>query len=103
MVNELTNENFNDVISSNDLVLLQVSTSWCNPCKILTPIVEEASNEVSNVFFAKVDAEKNTELASNLNIRSVPTVIILKEGLEVERFTGVKTKKDIMNLIEDYI
>jgi len=103
MVNELTNENFNEIIKSKDLVLIQVSTSWCNPCKILTPIVEEVSDTLTNVYFGKLDADANSDTANQLGIRSVPTIIVYKNGEPVERLTGVQSKKKLTDLIEEYI
>jgi len=103
MVNELTNENFNEIINSKDLVFVQVSTSWCNPCKTLTPIVEEVSDTLTNVYFGKLDADANGDTANQLGIRSVPTIIVYKNGEPVERLTGVQSKKKLTDLIEEYI
>ena len=103
MVNELTNENFNEIITSKDLVFVQVSTSWCGPCKTLTPIVEEVSDTLTNVYFGKLDADANGDTANQLGIRSVPTIILYKNGEPVERLTGVQSKKKLTDLIEEYI
>ena len=103
MVNELTNKNFNEIIKSKDLVFIQVSTAWCGPCKILTPIVEEVSDTLTNVYFGKIDADSNGDAANELGVRSVPTIIMYKNGEPVERLVGVQSKKKLIDLIEEYI
>jgi thioredoxin 1 len=103
MVNELTNENFNEIINSKDVAVVKIKTTWCNPCKQLSPIIEEVSSILETVYFGEVDAEKNSDLATSLSIRSVPTTIIYKNGEEVERFSGVKQKNVIIKLIQEYI
>jgi len=103
MVNELTNENFKEIISSKDLVFVQISTNWCNPCKTLTPIVEDVAETLTNVYFGKLDADANNQTANELGIRSVPTIILYKNGEPVEKLTGVQSKKKLTDLIEEYI
>ena len=103
MVNELTNENFKEIINSKEIVLVQVYTNFCQPCKLLKPIVEELSNNLTNVYFAKLDAEQNNEKANELGIRSVPTIIIYKNGEPIEKLIGIQSKKKLTDLIEEYI
>lgn len=103
MVNELTNENFNEIINSKDLVLIQISTNFCQPCKVLKPIVEEVSNTLTNVYFGKLDAEQNGDTVNELGVRSVPTILLYKDGAEVERLVGIHNKKKLTDLIEEYI
>lgn len=103
MVNILTVENFQETIEKNDLSLIQIKSSWCQPCKMITPIIDEISNDIQNVYFGQVDAETNPKVAENLNVRSIPTVILFKKGEEVERFVGLKQKKYIIDLIDQYI
>lgn len=74
--------------------LLLISTSWCGPCKALKPVMQELSQSYN---ISMVDAEANPEIASQYSVRSVPTVILLENGVEKNRFTGLKSKEQIIN------
>lgn len=78
------------------------SASWCGPCKMLAPIMDQVKSEVSGVSFLDVDVDQNRDLAFMNSVSSVPTVIIEKNGEVVSRFSGVKTKAEILNLINQY-
>lgn len=78
------------------------SASWCGPCKMLAPIMDQVKSEVSGVSFLDVDVDENRDLAFMNSVSSVPTVIIEKNGEVVSRFSGVKTKADIVNLINQF-
>ncbi len=101
-VRELTNENFKESISSG-IVIVDVLASWCNPCKILSPIIDEIGSHFGeSVLVGKLDADSNSETVKELGIRSIPTVLIYKNGEIVDRFTGVKTKNEIIKMIENH-
>jgi thioredoxin 1 len=74
--------------------LLVVSTSWCAPCKAIKPIMQELSQTYN---ISMVDAEANPEIASQYSVRGVPTVILLENGVEKNRFSGFKTREQIIN------
>ncbi|MDH5546889.1 MAG: thioredoxin [Gammaproteobacteria bacterium] len=80
---ELTNDNFEETIKNNDIVLIDFWATWCGPCKMFGPIFEEASNAHENVVFAKVDTEAQQELAAQFQIRSIPTLMAIKEQVIV--------------------
>jgi thioredoxin 1 len=73
-------------------VLVDFWAEWCNPCRILAPIIEELAKERDDVAVAKVDVDKNQELAMRFGIQSIPTVIAFYNGEEAERFVGVRDK-----------
>lgn len=81
--------------------VMKFSAAWCGPCKALKPMFEEVKGGFSNVVFEDVDVDENFELAGQYNIRSVPTVVIEKNGVEVERFLGVQSKLAYSNAINE--
>ena len=91
---------FNEIINSEKPTLVDFYATWCGPCQILTPILEGVSTEVGdNAKVLKVDIEKNMETASQYGVRSVPTLILFKEGKEVWRQTGLTQKNVLVETI----
>jgi thioredoxin 1 len=74
-----TKENFNDLIEKNGIVMIDFWAEWCGPCKRFAPIFEEVSEKHSDVLFAKVDTEEQTELAGAFGIRSIPTLMVFRD------------------------
>jgi|TARA_Y100000389_G_scaffold527_1_gene478 thioredoxin 1 len=91
---------FNEIINSEKPTLVDFYATWCGPCQMLTPILEGVSTEVGdNAKVLKVDIEKNMETASQYGVRSVPTLILFKEGKEVWRQTGLTQKNVLVETI----
>jgi len=80
---ELTKENFEEVITSNDTVVVDYWADWCGPCKSFGPIFEKVSEDFPNAVFAKVDTQNEQEIASWFQIRSIPTLMIFREKVVV--------------------
>jgi thioredoxin 1 len=74
---------------------------WCGPCKVLTPLMENVKTKFSNVKFENVDIDSQFEIAQKYFVRSVPTVIIEKNGKEVERFVGVQSELAYINALNE--
>lgn len=89
-----TDSNFGDMIKS-PYVLVQFSAEWCGPCKMLGPVIDEISVQYENINFVKVNVDESTETAVKYNIRGVPTVLLIKDGEIVDRFSGFKPKAEI--------
>ena len=87
-------------LSQNNLTLVDFWATWCGPCRMLSPIVEELAGETPDVVFGKVDVDQNMELANALRITAVPTLMLFKQGKLVERVMGVRPKEDIKGLID---
>jgi len=76
---ELTRENFEEVITNNDMVVVDYWADWCGPCKSFGPIFEKVSEDFPGAVFAKVDTQNEQEIASWFQIRSIPTLMIFRE------------------------
>jgi thioredoxin 1 len=99
-VKELNGKNF-DAFAEKGNVVVDFWAEWCGPCKILKPIFEEVASEMKGkAKFCKVDIEEGQEIAERLGVMSVPTVIFLKDGEQVERFSGIIEKKKFIGMIK---
>jgi thioredoxin 1 len=102
-VTELTTENFTERIS-NGVVVVDIWATWCGPCKMLSPIIDEVGAHFGEtVLVGKLDADANGDLVKELGVRNIPTVLIYKNGEVVDRFVGVKPKNDIIKMIEEQL
>jgi thioredoxin 1 len=76
---KLTKDNFEQIVTGSPVVAIDFWASWCGPCRMFAPIFEAASDKYPNVVFAKVNTEEEQELAANFNIRSIPTLMIVRD------------------------
>lgn len=89
---------------SGSVAIVDFWAEWCQPCKLQAPIISELAEEMSDkVKVCKIDVEKNKIVASKLGIKSIPTIVIFKNGKEKERFVGVKTKQVLKKSLEQYL
>ena len=95
------NKNNFDSLISNDVVLVDFFATWCGPCKMLTPVLEEMASDRSSVKFVKVDIDKSMELAQKFGIMSVPTLLLFKDGKLVSQKTGFMPKYELENWINE--
>jgi thioredoxin 1 len=102
MALEFTDGNFQEqVLSSDQVSVVDFWAQWCGPCRAIAPIIEELSDEYSgSVLVGKVDIDSNQELAMQYSIRSIPTILILKNGEVVDRHVGAITKPALQSKID---
>ncbi len=81
-----------EVLKEKGVVVVDFWATWCGPCKMIAPIVEELDEEMSNVKFIKVDVDKNPQIANQYKIVSIPTLKIFKDGKLINTLIGFKTK-----------
>ena len=96
----LTSENFeNEVIKSEKPVLIDFWASWCGPCKMLSPIVDEIAEEQDDVKICKVNVDDEAELAKKFGVMSIPTLVLMVNGEVKATSVGFKPKKDVLAFI----
>ncbi len=94
---------FSEIITQDKPVLVDFFATWCGPCKVLVPILEEVKDIMKEeAIILKIDVDKNQTLASKLNVRGVPTLIIYKKGAIVWRQSGVLSTEAIVSKIKEF-
>jgi len=95
--------NFNDIINTDQLVLVDFYADWCGPCKMLAPILKQVKHELKDAIkIIKIDVDKNNVIASKYQVRGVPTMLLFKNGSQLWRQSGVLQKNDIIATIKQY-
>ena len=94
----ITKENFeSEVLKSDKPVLLDFFATWCGPCKMLMPTIDEIANERADIKVGKVDVDENMELAKEYKVFSVPTLLAFKDGKLFKQMVGVQSKEQILD------
>ena len=86
---------------SKKITLVDFYAEWCNPCKVLLPLLEAYENEIENVNFCKINVDKNKDIAKKYGVMSIPTIILFKDGIEVKRNVGLINKEELNTFIKN--
>ena len=97
---KVNSQNFEEeVIKSEKPVLIDFYADWCGPCKMLSPIIDEIAEENSEIKVVKVNVDDSQDLAMKYQVMSIPTLVVIKNGEEVNRSVGLIDKSQVLNLI----
>jgi len=94
-------EKMEEIQNSEETWIIDFWAEWCGPCKKLAPVYEELSEEIKDVNFGKVDMEENQQLGTQLGVRALPTLVIMKGDEEIARQTGAMSKEKLQNWINE--
>lgn len=97
------NEFQSEVLDNKGVVVVDFFATWCGPCKMLAPILEELQEELSDVKIVKIDVDENPELANKYGIASIPTIKIFKDGNDVDTKVGFMPKEMLKESIEEVL
>ena len=97
----VTNETFEkEVRQAEGKVLVDFWASWCGPCRMLGPVIDQLGNELTDVKVCKIDVDANQELAGKYKVETIPTLVVLEGGKEIKRSVGVQPKPAILAMLK---
>jgi thioredoxin 1 len=100
----LTDANFDETVKNNKVALIDFWAGWCGPCRALAPIIEELARDYSGkVLVGKLDVDENPKTAECFQVFSIPTIIVFKDGCEVDRLVGLCAKNRIEDTLKKHI
>lgn len=95
---------FSEIISDSKPVLVDFFATWCGPCQMLAPILNEVKTELGDkIKIVKIDVDKNQPLSTQYQVRGVPTMILFKEGKQLWRQSGVLQKNELLQLLKSHL
>ena len=97
---QVNKNNFEEIKNSDKVVLLDFYADWCGPCRMVSPVVDEIAKENSDIVVGKVNVDDEQELASAFGVVSIPMLVVLKDGQEINRSVGAKPKAQILALLK---
>jgi thioredoxin 1 len=103
-ITELNEINYKKFTESG-LVLIDIKTDWCGPCKMISPLVDEISSDYHDkgLSVGKLDADSNREIVTELGVRNIPTILLYKNGEIVDKSTGAVTKQKLVEMIDKHL
>ena len=99
----LNDTNFGEKTNQNNLVVIDFFATWCGPCRMMAPIFEDVSKEKGEVSFFKVDVDESPNVAKQFGVMSIPTLVAIKNGKEVDRNVGLLNREDLSDFVDKNI
>jgi thioredoxin 1 len=103
MIHTFTDSNLDTHIKSGELLVVDFWADWCSPCRFMGPVIRDVASKLPDVKVGKLDVDENQNSANAHDIMSIPTIVIFKGGLEVDRISGVVSAETLINSIKKYI
>ena len=101
---EITDSNFNDIVSKNSVVLVDFWAEWCGPCKMLTPTINEVADDYKDkAVIGKLNVDENPTIAAEYGIRSIPSLLFFKDGKVQKQIMGAVAKEEISSALDELI
>ena len=98
---EISDSNFNEIVSKNSVVLVDFWAEWCGPCRMIAPMIEELANEYNGkAVVGKLDVDNNQESSIKFGVRSIPTLLVFKNGELVDRHVGAVPKDTLSKSLD---
>lgn len=98
---ELTKENFDTILNTDKKILIDFFATWCGPCRMVSPIIDEIAEEHPEFTVCKVDVDKNPDLAGEFGVMSIPTLVVIKNKEVINKSMGARPKAQILSMLED--
>lgn len=99
-VKNVTTQSFSELQNEKRPILLDFYATWCGPCRMVSPTVDEIAEEREDIFVGKINVDDSPELAKKFSIFSIPTLIVIKDGVIANQAVGVRTKEQILAMID---
>lgn len=99
-MDSLTELDFQEIINNEDLTIIDFSATWCMPCRMLAPILEDVADEMEDVSFFNIDIDDNEDIAKRYRIFSVPTLMAFKAGKVIDSLVGLNSYDEILDFVQ---
>lgn len=97
----INQNNFDEVLNSEKRVLLDFYADWCNPCRMVSPLLEQIAQENPQYLVGKINVDEEPELAEKFGVSGIPTLVVMQNGKIIKQSSGARPKHQILSLLED--
>ena len=100
-MDSLSELEFNELVGDEGLTVIDFSATWCMPCRMLTPILEQVADKMESVSFYNIDIDENEDIAKRYRIFSVPTLVAFKEGKVIDSLVGLNSYEEVLDFVKN--